>query len=1117
MNLNATVQASAGSGKTYLLINRLVRLLLLGAEPATILAITFTRKAATEMQYRLLEKVYELSCAGPDELERMLNELNLSTVSEKLRLNARQLYEQLLHSTQPLKATTFHAFCQDILRRFPLEADVPPGFELVEQTRTLQHQAVEALMVEVAQDDSSDLFHALTWLLDNLGLYTTTATLNTFIEQRSEWWAYTQTSNNALEYATTNLKSQLHVDEGSEPFAKFFNHQPHLIELEQFARLLELHPTKTNLEHARILSGVLNTDLDLTSRFDAIWLIFFTAKNEPRARKSSAAQQKKMGVDKEEVFLSLHTLYCDKLQQVQNDLNTLFTFNMNKAWYTAGSHALALFQRYKLEQRLLDFSDLEWKTYKLLNHGDNAQWVQYKLDARINHLLIDEFQDTNPTQWHLISPLLEEIASQQESLRSVFLVGDAKQSIYRFRRAEPRLFDYAEKWMESSLKAETIPLHKSWRSAPAIISFINTTFGSGALNQQLTEFIPHEVHYIKRWGKVSMLPLVNEPDNVPEEPIWRNPLQQPRSEKIAVRYQMEANQIAQMIIELTSNNLIGDEENARPVRYSDIIILLRNRNHITEYEQALRHANIPYIGDARGTLLKSLEIADLVNLLQWLNMPQDDLALAGILRSPLFSVTDNDLILLANTSGRFWHDRLLSLRQTLSNEHPLSLAITLLEQWRSLADHIPVHDLLDHIYSSGNVLARFAASYPLHQRDRVIANLNGFIELALDMDSGRYPSLLRFIQWLKELYTLDNDAPDEPVSGQSSDRVRLLTIHAAKGLEAPVVFLADATHKAKAGNAYSVLLNWPLTSKKPDTFILVPPVDNQEVFSRSLIDLKQRDDSREEANLLYVALTRSCQLLYISGNMSTTRKYTGWYGQIAQQYDLDPMEITEPHILEESNRPPLKPAEIVKVDSVINKPDPRLSQPLVTKKVFHEIAPSKMVDEYVLHESKQSETARLRGIIIHAMLDKLSQNSKIELTQFLSRPDMASLTGGQTQETLESYWQEACKIVVHEDFVKYFNVECYDKALNEVPIIYNKDDLTVHGIIDRLVIKRDSIIFIDYKSHTHVNSDNAEEIATTYVAQMQYYKEGLARIWPDKDITSIVVFTHCAIAIELKI
>lgn len=1118
MNLNASVQASAGSGKTYLLINRLVRLLLLGADPASILAITFTRKAAAEMQNRLLQKVYQVSCAAPEQLDLILAELDIQNISETHRTKARTLYEQLLHATIPVKVTTFHAFCQDILRRFPLEANVPPGFELIEKTRTLQHQAIEALMVEAAQKHSSAINHALTWLIEHFGLFTTHSMLITFIEQRSEWWAYTQLSEQPLEYAKAKLEDQLHSPNNTDPLENLFEQKDFLTDIDIFSQLLQLHPTKTNLAHAEQLQSALKPEQDLTVRYRLIYSVFFKTNNEPRTRKTSAVQQKKMGPERENNFLSIHNTCCDVIEQVRTQLNVLLTLKLNHAWYTAGSHALDLYQRFKHEQRLLDFADLEWKTYKLLTHHDNAQWVQYKLDARIEHLLIDEFQDTNPTQWHLISPILKEMTSQETTFRSVFLVGDAKQSIYRFRRAEPRLFDHAVAWMDRALKAETIPLNKSWRSAPAIINLINTLFGSGTLHQQLSSFLPHEVHYKKRWGKVTLLPLIKHDDEPIEQIHWRNPLQQPRAEKIPLRYKQEAAQITSVIKELvTSNTLIGDTDDARLIRYSDIIILMRNRTHISEYEQALRYADIPFVGNARGTLLKSLEIADMVNLLQWLNMPQDDLALAGILRSPLFSISDNDLILLADTTGRFWHDRLCSISQTLSSDHPLSLATQLLEQWRSLAGHIPVHDLLDHIYSSGNVLARFAASYPEYQRDRVTANLNGFIGLALELDSGRYPSLMRFIQWLNELYKWDSDAPDEPVSGQSSNRVRLLTIHAAKGLEAPVVFLADATQKPKAGNAYDVLLNWPIDSNKPDTFLLAPPAENQEPFTISLIDQKLKDDAREEANLLYVALSRSCQLLYISGSVSSRSKNMGWYGDIAQQYQLEPQDITEAQILEESSSMPQTPIKTSQEESVPILPDPKLSKPLKIIKTLHEIAPSKMLNELPQQDTNSDKSAKIRGIVIHAMLERLSLNRLQELNPFLSTAEMAPLISGLDKPNLEAYWQEATDIINHQQFAEYFDPKFFEQALNEVPIIYEQQGFTVHGIIDRLVIRHDSIIFIDYKSHVHVNEDNATDIADSYAEQMKYYKEGLVRIWPDKTIRCIIIFTHCALSIELTI
>ncbi len=1111
---NTSVQASAGSGKTYLLVSRLIRLLLQGVKPDSILAITFTRKAAAEMQMRLLQRVYRLSTADDDTLEKQLKELELDATDPSLLQRSRLLYEKLLYSPSPVHTVTFHAFCQDLLRRFPLEADVPPGFELIEQSGSLQQQAWEALMVDAARQAESPLAQSLAMLFDDIGLHNSRLALNNFLQQRSDWWAYTQNETDAVDYARRRLLAQLAIDETSEPVTEFFNDQSMRQSLQQYRQLLEKHPIKkyqTAMAHIDEACDAAGTDEE---RFWHIWSAFYTTGHTPRKYSASKSQRGKMGEEGEQTFLHLHTQLCEHVLQLHQNYFAHKTLQRNTAWYLAGNEYLQHYQRIKQEQRLLDFTDLEWKTYQLLNHAENALWVQYKLDARIEHLLIDEFQDTNPTQWHLIKPLLEEMAdSGDNACRSVFLVGDAKQSIYRFRRAEPRLFDNATAWLKQRLAAATFPLNKSWRSAPAIINFVNRVFAKGPLHERLSHFEPHAVHHQQRWGKVTLLPLASEPETETTAVAWRNPLTAPRAEKITRRYEIEAQQIAAQIQQLITKQIpIEDDEEVRPLRYSDMLILFRNRTHIAAFEKSLRTARIPYLGAERGTLLDSLEINDMVNLLQWLNMPHDNLALAGVLRSPLFNATDEDLMRLAQTEKGPWFERLNVSSDTFETDSPLHRAHRLLEQWRQLAGHIPVHDLLDHIYSSGNVLARFAAAFPAHQRARVTTNLTRFLELALEMDSGRYPSLMRFIDWLQDLRQQQHDAPDEPVSSGETDRVRLMTIHAAKGLEAPVVFLADASAVATKHNANAVLLDWPVEAVRPQIMLLAPRNDMQDALSSRLLAQQQEDMQREETNLLYVALTRSRQLLYLSGSKPLRGDALGWYGEICQQYDIDPWQLQQPRILEEQNSPPQTgaPPKVETAQEI--EIDPRLSQPIPLPPAYHEIAPSRQLSHQQANGASGDEDGRLRGIVIHQMLEQLSRDPQIPLSKIKPAWEVSV-----AHEMLQQWWEEARALVTNPTLKKLFDPACYQRALNEVPLLYSQDSVTVHGIIDRLLLTENEAWIIDYKTHRHAQAETLQQLAEPYYPQMRYYAEGVRQLWPKRKVSAMLLFTACATLMELQV
>lgn len=893
---STTVLASAGTGKTWLLVTRIVRLLLAGAKPDAILAITFTRKAAAEMQARLSAQLFELAQLDDAELETKLGLLGAAVTPENL-LRARCLYEDLLRGERATRVSTFHAFCQDLLRRFPLEADVPPGFEMLEQTALFEQAALEALLSEATAYPNGATAQALDILFDHCGPSTQTA-LREFLDHRSDWWAFTEGQVDAVAYATDTLARQLNI--GADDHVESFfcaTLQP----LTQFAELLCKHKTATNLRYAEIIKLCLAREDKTFECFLEIKEVFLTGDGKPRARKASKAQAKALGEEGEKYFLSLHEQLCEKINHCLDMQARRNTLALCQAWYTAGARLLEHYQRIKSEQRFLDFADLEWKAYQLLNHSDNAEWVQYKLDQRIDHILVDEFQDTNPTQWNLILPLLNELAAAQgERERSVFLVGDSKQSIYRFRRADPRLLDTAHGWLSENLSAATHRLDISWRSAPAIIQFINKIFSDGPLQEQLQTFEMHHAHHHELFGSVEILPLVSsaeaENTTAASKNRLRNPLQQPRVLEEDTRHYQEGRLIAARIKTLfEQRTLIGHASDARPLEYSDILILMRDRTHVHAYETALREAGIPYLGAGRGTLLDSLEVSDMLALLDILITPFNNLALAQVLRSPLFACTDIDLSKLAaysapqgnsgkqtSTSSLTWMERLNALAPELESNSPLKRAHQHIKKWQTLAGRIPVHDLLDHIYHEANVIARYEAAFPAHLKSRVRANLTRFIELALDVDSGRYPSLAYLRDRLRSLQQ-QQAAPDEAGNLSAQACVRILTIHAAKGLEAPVVFLADAANTTRRRRAYQALIDWPRAAHKPSHFLITGKNAELDKLSRSLLDQHEAAELREEANLLYVALSRAKQFLFISACAPTRSDNLGWYGMMTEK------------------------------------------------------------------------------------------------------------------------------------------------------------------------------------------------------------------------------------------
>jgi ATP-dependent helicase/nuclease subunit A len=804
------------------------------------------------------------------------------------------------------------------------------------------------------------------------------------------------------------------------------------------------------------------------------------------------------------------------------------------------------YQRLKLERGALDFADLEWKTYRLLNRSRHAEWVQYKLDQRIDHLLVDEFQDTNPTQWRLLLPLLQEmVAGDPERRRSVFLVGDEKQSVYRFRRADPRLFHAARHWLEQHAQAHTLTQHLSRRSSPAVIRFVNLVFHRPSDTEPeaeedypLQDFRPHDTHHRQLWGRAELLPLVRRGDrNEGKTAVaMRNPLEQPRQTDEDRRHRQEGDLIAGKIREILGRP-IADGERVRPMTGDDIMILLRDRTHARLYEEALRRAGIPYIGTGRGAFMQSLEVRDLMHLLRQLVEPYNDLALASALRSPLFAASEDDLLRLAQNPPGSWRTRLERLTTEQTPDSALTRARQLLPRWSSHVGRVPVHDLLDRIYCEGNVVARYLSAAVPHLRPRVEANLNRFLELALEVDSGRYPSLSHFLAYLERQAEQDDKSPAEPAWNRAP-RVRVMTIHAAKGLEAPVVFLADAARSADGRDrGLRPLVDWPVQDPRPRYFHLAGARKKIDDVSLALRTEQQWSARREEANLLYVALTRARQMLYVSG-CEPGQGGRGWYGFIEKRLrhagdsgeaaraglQLDSISLDDGKTIfntraslefgEPPSPQPMESPASVKGFSL----DPRLTQPFPEMPQTGILNPSHSGQEQDDHPDEatdftQARTgAQRRGVAIHRMLEQLAGGESRKVLERRLRQEF----GDELEEAdFRRGWHEACAVLDRADFREFFDPARYQEARNEIPILYRDGGRDIYGVIDRLVMREKEIVLIDYKTHVRATRENIAQLAEDFREQMRQYGEGARRLWPGKKLRLVLLFTACGEAVEL--
>lgn len=1103
--INAVVAASAGTGKTYLLVTRMIRLLLAGARPEGILALTFTRKAAAEMRARLFDRLSEMALLEDPDLQLALSQLGLATTRVDL-LQARNLFEVLLFDDQGPRITTFHAFCQELLHRFPLEADVPAGYDLLENTGLVEEMAWDALCLEATRQPECQLATALHELFTRTGGLSNShdALIRGFLGHRSDWWAYTEQQHDPVPYAIEALDKKLQSPR--QPLQSFFS-TDRCRALTEYADLLQLHATTSNLTHSQAIHNSQSDALSLQEKFRLTQSALLTQTGQPRQQKITKTLAAKLNPAQQKRFLQLHTDLSESVLQTLEGIHRLNCFEMNRAWYLAGQALLNHYQDIKQRLGALDFTDLEWRTYKLLHSSEQALWVQYKLDQKIDHLLLDEFQDTNPTQWQLLLPLLEEMAGgQSEYPRSSFLVGDSKQSIYGFRRANPQLQEIAGQWLKKNLNAEIFPLSKSWRSAPAIIDYVNTVFGSQNQAPPLTNFSAHDTYQKDLWGEIRLYPAVIPVEGTkPIPPKLRDPLTEARVISQNSCYYNEGLVIADAILQLVSEKrLIIKQAEQKVLCFDDIIVLLRNRTHAADYERAFQDKCLPFTGIKKGGFLDSLEVLDIEALMKILITPFDNLALAQVLRSPIFSATDADLQLLAVNPTTIWYKKLLQIADKNNCPPPLQRAARLLLQWRFYIRELPVHDLIDRIFFEGDIINRYRLATSSNNQAKVIANLQQVIELSLQFNSGRYPGITRFLGHLKLLRTKTAEISEAPTTASDTAKIRLLTIHAAKGLESPVVFLADCGSTVRSNSTFNAIVDWPARRTRPHFIALAPRKAESPALLNELRDKQINMERTEEANLLYVALTRAKHMLVLSAAAKSEKALNhSWYELLSDSLKQLPGVEEDGFLryqsgqIDTDNEPPVENNETE---------DCTVGPPLYFSDTKTVTSPSSSTPELKQPRGTLILSNRLQalryGSCLHKAIEKLSGPNASRSINF-NEPVFNPFKPTE----LKKIQTKASQIISNQKFSFLFDTKLYEQAYKELPVCYrNRSGNYIYGFIDRLVLYQNEAWIVDFKNVA--DESEASEIPANFKMQLDYYTQGISKIWPQRKIRQAILFTQ---------
>ncbi len=1047
------VEACAGAGKTWMLVSRILRALLDGAEPQHILAITFTRKAAGEMRGRLNEWLAEFADNRSTEGQRVQALVDRGMSHEQARYaqaKLGRLQARLLDSGRAVQVRTFHAWFAQLLRMAPLEVLVAhglhPGVGLLEDESELGPELFRRFQRRVAAD--AELRASYQALVARHGRSTLGRWLDAAWKRRAEI---------AQADAAGTLAGAI-----PPPPA------PALAPLQSSAwrqRVSELaqrlgavdktdHTTAAN----RLVDALASADSRLA--FDLAWAAVHTLAGELRKLKPSPAGFAELSGELKAMDLDL------RQQDAHEDHGHMVALSRL---------LIAEFTAQKRERGLVDMPDLEQLALQLLGEGEWAGWIQERLDARLRHVLIDEFQDTSPLQWHALQPWLASYAGAGGGMSgraplSVFIVGDPKQSIYRFRRAEPRVFAAASAFIAEALGGRRLACDHTRRNAPAVLSALNAVFASAQADDAYAGFRPHTTEVAAPGDGVWALPREPRPPRAARRdpdapPVWRDSLTEPRYEEKQRQTALECRHVAAAISELLAGGVL---------RPQDIQVLARKRSVLAQLSDALRERQIPHVRPEDLKLADEPEARDLIALLDVLCSPGHDLSLAQALKSPVFGAGDDDLLWLAQRSrgrGTWW----ATLQAATDRPSALDRAAPWLARWAESARLLPPHDLLDRILHEGDIAARLQQAAAPERREHAQAVVNSLLAQTLALDGGRYTTPYRFVRALKSGRLTGSVAASESA-------VRLLTVHGAKGLESEVVFIMDTDPEPRRAESGGLLVDWPVDSPHPSQVAFVGKWARLAPSLQPLQDEELDMSAREELNGLYVAMTRARSRLVLSC-VEPHRKLQGeaWWDRLSPL--AQPWQPAPPPVAAEPAGTQIE---------LTAWPTPRLEAPV--------LLPAWPAAELANADSR----ATLIGEAFHRLMQwATGPQGPVAGGEGAWLDNAAAAAGtefGLLSAELALARQAARAVLGSEEFAPFRSGAGLVWAGDEVPLAWDGEVLR----IDRLVAKRaaggsHTWWVLDYKLEARPQDDPENQ------AQLSRYREAVAALQPGEEVRAAFV------------
>jgi len=1128
---SAFVSANAGSGKTHVLVQRVIRLLLDGVAPEKILCITFTKAAAANMAERVFSTLGHWVTLDDAELDAAIKEAGIPHPNAGLRKSARKLFACALETPGGLKVQTIHALCTRLLQQFPFEANVPARFAVLDdrdQTEMME-RANLGVFLEASRHPDSATGRALMTAMASAADVTFKDVVREACLSRDHFMAWTDAAGSA-HAAATQISAALGVDPNDriEDVERAIVDGPNLprSRWQEIAGILDTG-SKTDQEQARRLrDGLVFTG---AAQVDEYFGVFLTEAD--RTPRKSVVTKK--FIDNNPAIGRLFESETSRIAPLIERRRAVTARDRTEALLHIATAAAANYRREKQERGLLDYDDLIDKTLAMLN-SVSAEWVHYKLDRGVDHVLIDEAQDTSPRQWDIVAHIISEFTSgagaRDGLVRTVFAVGDEKQSIFSFQGAAPREFDLRrrelqKKFEDAGLKFDPVSFTYSFRSGPAILKSVDHVFREQDIYRSIhsveTGYPIHHSLDDAGPGQIDLWELAVADDRQDIEG-WRAPfdgvsLTSPEV-KLARRIQAEIKAL------VDAGTLTGSTAARRPLRYGDMLVLVRRRgNAFDAVIQALKHANIPVAGADRLKLTEHIAIIDLMNLADALLLPQDDLALAVALKSPLFGLTDGDLFKLAR-------DRKGSLRAALTaraaTDGLLRDVLWRLEQCERRVVHEAPFAFYAWLLGGDGGRARILQRLGHEANDA----LDEFLELALNYERKAPASLQGFMAWLR--------AADTEVKRDmeiSRDEVRVMTVHGAKGLEASVVFLVDTT-TSPSDTQRLKLINLPQGNAGPHAPGVVVWAGRKAEDPSSVVAARAAmiaDTEDEYRRLLYVAMTRAADRLVVGGclpgNMNTVRKLS-WYDLITKglaNSDLRVQELDTPsgkvtrYTLAEETSPSAGPVSAPAAAAPIALPNWLLTPAQPETSTESPLRPSGPAagDSHPIRTGEsiaQRARALQRGTLVHRLLQSLPDIAA------LGRRDaalayLARNADGWTEDERKQLAENALALIADPRFAPVFA----PGSRAEVSIVGrlerpHRRPALVSGQIDRLVVTDSEVLIVDFKTN-HAPPTLATEAPKGYVRQLALYRAVLGKLYPQRPVRAALLWTETPEFMEISV